>query len=121
MNIGGQVGYWQEREDDKVRKQGKIDALRRRVASCRTFDGLEIVADDARAQGLWHADNGSIVAAVTRCNARLRGRDHPVRYTNGKLTFIVHDNEVVDAPRWFHARNPRALCKEGFRYAGPKE
>jgi hypothetical protein len=113
-NIGAQTGYW---EADRLRKQGKVDKLIRRARSCRTFDGLERVADDARSMGLWDADNGSLKRTIGQCNARLRGRHAPVRYRQGQHTLTVHDNRCVEMPRF----SAKALAAEGWQYAGPVE
>ena len=107
----------QERDPayDRQVKQAKVDKLVNRARACRTFDGLQKVADDARSMGLWHAGDGAIIKAVSGCNARLRGRHAPVRYRNGNTEVKVYDNKVVSMP-WISAR---ALCEDGFNYAGP--
>ncbi len=121
-DIGDQIGYWDEREADRKRKQGKVDKLVNRARACRTFDGLQVVADDARGDGLWDADNGSLKKVIGECNARLRGRHVPARFKHKSgLEFTVYDNEAIDAPRWFHARDAKSLCRAGFLYAGQAE
>ncbi len=110
-NIGQVVGYWEAREADRLDKQTKVDKLIRRARSCRTFDGLEKVGDDARGAGLWHP----VRVIFGECNARLRGRHVPALYRMGNLTLVVFDDKVVNMP-WKRSRD---VCKEGFSYAGP--
>ena len=110
QNIGQQIGYWEalaERREDKKRK---VEVFVRRAKSCRTFDGLEKVGDEARKAGLWHP----VAVAFGECNARLRGRHAPVRYRKGKAIVTVSDNKVIEMP-WITART---LCQEGWQYAG---
>ena len=62
---------------DRERKRDKVEGFIRRVRSCRTFDGLELVADEARAAGLWDAENGLLKQTIGDFNARFRGRITP--------------------------------------------
>ena len=100
---------------DKRIKQAKVDKLVNRARACRTFDGLEVVADDARSMGLWHAGDGAIIEAVSKCNARLRGRHVPAQYRKGSKTIVVSDDKVVKLP-WIRSRQ---VCADGWLYAGP--
>lgn len=117
MNIGSQVGYWKEKEADRKRKRAKVETLVNRARACRTFTGLDKVADNARAQGLWDAEQGWLKGEIGKCNARLRGRHVPARWIDGTRAVVVNDNKVVNMP-WINART---LDKEGFRYAGRAE
>ncbi len=110
-NIGQVTGYWKEREADRFNKQTKVDKLIRRARSCRTFDGLEVVGNDARDAGLWHP----VAVTFGECNARLRGRHIPALYRKGDNTLIISDDKVTTMP-WIRSR---ALCGEGWTYAGP--
>lgn len=113
-DIGEVTGYW---EADRKRKQAKVDKLIRRTRSCRTFDGLEKVADEARSDGLWDADRGSLRRAVGQCNARLRGRHAPVHWRKGDHILTVLDNKCVELPQY----TARDLSAEGWQYGGPVE
>lgn len=118
-NIGQMTGYWDElkalKAEDRERKQAKVDRLIRRARSCRTFDGLEAVADDARSMGLWDADGGSLRRTIGQCNGRLRGRHAPVTWRQGDLCVTVSDNRCVEVP----TKTARDLSAEGWQYAGP--
>lgn len=111
MSIGAQLGYWEEKKKDRQDKQDKVSVFKRRVSACKSLSGLDKVAGEARAAGLWHPVAGS----VTACNARLRGREHPVLYKLRRkdLTITVHDNKAVGIPKM-----TRDLDDEGFVYAG---
>lgn len=111
-NIGEVTGYW---EADRKRKQAKVVKLKNRANACRTFDGLEAVADDARSMGLWDADGGSLKRTIGRCNGRLRGRHAPVHWRQGNLTVTVSDNVCVEV----RTKTARDLSAEGWVYAGP--
>jgi hypothetical protein len=104
----------EEQEQDRARKQAKVKRLVTRAAACRSFEGLEKVADDARSAGLWHAGNGAIIKAVSRCNARLRGRHVPSRWVKGDNELVVSDDRVIKMP-WIRSRT---VSEEGYRYAG---
>ncbi len=110
-NIGQQIGYWEAKKADRLDKQTKVDKLIRRARSCRTFDGLEVVGDDARGAGLWYP----VRIVFGECNARLRGRHIPALYRKGDDTLVVSDDKVVSMP-WIRSRQ---LCAEGWQYAGP--
>jgi hypothetical protein len=111
-NIGQITGYW---EKDRKRKQAKVDKLIHRANACRTFDGLETVADDARSEGLWDADGGSLKRTIGRCNGRLRGRHAPVNWRQADLIVTVSDNRCIEVP----TKTARDLSAEGWVYAGP--
>ena len=110
-NIGSVTGYWKERDLHRLNKQVKVNKLICRARSCRTFDGLEKVGDEAREAGLWHP----VKVVFGECNARLRGRHSPVTYRRGENSVIVSDDKVIGMP-WIRSRQ---LCKEGWTYAGP--
>ena len=112
-NIGQQVGYWKAKEAGRLDKQTKVDKLIRRARSCRTFDGLEVVGNEARESGLWFP----VRVVFGECNARLRGRHAPVLYRKGDLTVTVFDDKVTTMP-W---KRSRTLCAEGWLYAGPAD
>lgn len=113
MNIGQQIGYWKELDEYRQDKARKVTTYINRARACRTFSGLQVVGDEARAEGLWHP----VRTVFGQCNARLRGRHVPAIYRKGDKQLVVDDNVVVSMP-WISART---LCGEGFTYAGPVE
>ena len=109
-------------DKDKARKRAKVVKFVNRVRACRSFDGLERVADEVRAEGLWHAEDGWISEEVGKCNGRLRGRPEPAVYIKGNVKVTVSYNKVVARePATLQIYTPKQASKMGFLYSPVKD
>ncbi len=109
-------------DEDKARKRAKIEKLVHQARACRSFEGLEVIGDSVREQGLWGAESGWISAEMGKCNARLRGRHEPALYIKGTLQVTVFDNKVIARePVWLQIYTPKQASRAGFLYSPIKD
>lgn len=108
--------------EDKARKRAKVVRLVNRARACRSFEGLEVIGNEMREQGLWDAEDGWIPAEMSKCNARLRGRHTPALFVKGSMKVTVFDNGVIARePASLQIYSPKEASRHGFLYSPIKD